>query len=149
MTVRLSALSAGRPLPPGRFLVLISVRAVDPRAIVRLEEWNQLKKSSDLIGNRTRDLPACSIAPQPTTLPLAPTFDRYKIKSPTTVFLIGYYFNTEFRQNSSISCGGERHVHYLLILCTFCYVLWPDLGETRSVKNFGHSNTSLFTVECI
>jgi hypothetical protein len=30
------------------------------------------KKSNDLIGNRTRDLPACSIVPQPTTLPRAP-----------------------------------------------------------------------------
>jgi hypothetical protein len=26
-----------------------------------------IEKSSDLIGNRTRNLPACSIAPQPTT----------------------------------------------------------------------------------
>jgi hypothetical protein len=32
MTMRLSALGAGHPLPPGRFLVLISVRGwVDPR----------------------------------------------------------------------------------------------------------------------
>jgi hypothetical protein len=31
-----------------------------------------IEKSSDLIGNRTRDLPACSIMPQPTTLPRAP-----------------------------------------------------------------------------
>jgi hypothetical protein len=30
-------------------------------AIVRLEGLDQLKHSSDLIGNRTRDLPACSI----------------------------------------------------------------------------------------
>jgi hypothetical protein len=29
------------------------------------------EKSNDLIGNRTRDLPACSIVPQPTTLPRA------------------------------------------------------------------------------
>jgi hypothetical protein len=31
-----------------------------------------VEKSSDLIGIRTRDLPACSIVPQPTTLPRAP-----------------------------------------------------------------------------
>jgi hypothetical protein len=31
------------------------------------------EKSSDHTGNRTRDLPACSIVPQPTTLPRAPT----------------------------------------------------------------------------
>jgi hypothetical protein len=32
------------------------------------------EKSNDIIGNRTRDLPACSIVPQPTTLPCAPWF---------------------------------------------------------------------------
>jgi hypothetical protein len=36
---------------------------------VRLEGLDQLKKSNDLIASRTRDLPACSIVPQPTTLP--------------------------------------------------------------------------------
>jgi hypothetical protein len=46
MAMRLSALRAGRPLPPGRFLVLISVRnSVDLRAIVRLEGLGQLKNS--------------------------------------------------------------------------------------------------------
>jgi hypothetical protein len=44
MAVRLSALRAGCPLSPGRFLVLISIRGwVDPRAIVRLEGLDQLK----------------------------------------------------------------------------------------------------------
>jgi hypothetical protein len=44
MAVSLSLLRVGRPLPPGRFLVLISVRSwVDPKAIVRLEGISQLK----------------------------------------------------------------------------------------------------------
>ena len=33
-----------------------------------------MKNSSDTIGNRTRDLPACSAVPQPTVLPRAPLF---------------------------------------------------------------------------
>jgi hypothetical protein len=33
-----------------------------------------MKNSNDTIGNRTRDLPACSAMPQPTALPRAPLF---------------------------------------------------------------------------
>jgi hypothetical protein len=62
MAVRLSASRVGRPLPSERFLILISVSGcVDSRTIVRLEGLDQLKKSSDLMGNRNRDLPAYSI----------------------------------------------------------------------------------------
>jgi hypothetical protein len=35
---------------------------------VRPEGLGKLKKSND-IGSRTRDIPACSIAPQPSALP--------------------------------------------------------------------------------
>jgi hypothetical protein len=43
MAVILSALRAGRPLLPGRFLVLISLRGwIDSSAIVRLEGLGQL-----------------------------------------------------------------------------------------------------------
>jgi hypothetical protein len=73
MAVRLSALRAGRPLPPGRFLVLISVKSLsrpqDHNAAGRIRS---VEKSSDLIGNRTRDIPACSVVTQPTTLPRGP-----------------------------------------------------------------------------
>jgi hypothetical protein len=73
MAVRLSALRAGRPLRPGIFPILISVRGWgDPRAIVRQEGLGQLKKKvNDLIGTRSRDLLACSTVSQPTTLPRA------------------------------------------------------------------------------
>jgi hypothetical protein len=61
MAVNLSALRAGCPLHPGRFLVLISVRGwVDPGAVVRLEGLGQLKSpmtstplSSVLLGKAT------------------------------------------------------------------------------------------------
>jgi hypothetical protein len=36
---------------------------------VRLEGLGKLKNINDLIGTRTRDIPVCSIVPQPSTLP--------------------------------------------------------------------------------
>jgi hypothetical protein len=46
MAARLSALRAGRFLPPGRLLEIISVSgSVDPTVIVRLEGLGKLKKS--------------------------------------------------------------------------------------------------------
>jgi hypothetical protein len=39
---------------------------------VRLEGLGPLKKSCDLNGNQNRDLPVCSIVPQPTTIPCPP-----------------------------------------------------------------------------
>jgi hypothetical protein len=41
-----------------------------------------IEKSNNDIGNRTRDLPACSIEPQPTKLPRAP-----RLYLPTTIIL--------------------------------------------------------------
>jgi hypothetical protein len=37
-----------------------------PGPTVRLEDLGQLKQFNNLIGNRTRDFPACSIVPQQT-----------------------------------------------------------------------------------
>jgi hypothetical protein len=72
MAVSLSVLRIGRPYSPGRSLVLIYARGlVDHRAIVQMEGLCKLKRIH-LIGTLTRDLPACSAMPQPTTLPRAP-----------------------------------------------------------------------------
>jgi hypothetical protein len=43
-----------------------------PQAILHLEGLGQLKKSNDLMGNKTCDLLAWSTVPQPTTLPRDP-----------------------------------------------------------------------------
>jgi hypothetical protein len=66
MAVKASALRTDRPLPLGRFMVLISLTAwVEPRAIVQLKELGYLKKKfNDLTWNGTREHPACSIVSQ-------------------------------------------------------------------------------------
>jgi hypothetical protein len=71
MAVWLSALRAGRPLPPGRFLVLMSLRCWSTQGHSASGRIRSIEKIN-IIGTRTRDLPACSIMPQPTTLPCVP-----------------------------------------------------------------------------
>jgi hypothetical protein len=62
------ALRAGRALlSPRKIPVDLSVTSgVNPMATERLEGLGELKKKyNDVIGNRTRDLPACRTEPQP------------------------------------------------------------------------------------
>jgi hypothetical protein len=72
MVVRLSAPRAGRPLSPQEdswYSFLLEAESTPG--------LGQFKKSIDLIGIWTRDLPACSIVPQPTTLPRAPFYQYF------------------------------------------------------------------------
>jgi hypothetical protein len=70
----MSALRAGR-LPftprkgPGINICYMLSRTQSHNAAERIRS---VEKFNDFIGNRSRDLPACSIVPQPTTLPRAP-----------------------------------------------------------------------------
>jgi hypothetical protein len=70
--VRLSALRAGRPLParkiPGTHFCY---RLSRPQAHSAAGSVRSIEKPNDLIVIRTRDLQACSLVPQPTTLPSA------------------------------------------------------------------------------
>ena len=47
-----------------------------------------MKTSSDTIGNRTRNLPACSAVPQPTAQPRAPTSKLHAFNNLKTSFKI-------------------------------------------------------------
>jgi hypothetical protein len=65
------------PFTPGRFLVLISVKMLSrPQGHSAAGRFTSTEKSND-IANRTRDLPVCSIVPQPTALPRTPSRCRY------------------------------------------------------------------------
>jgi hypothetical protein len=70
MSVRMSALRAGRPLPrrkiPGTHFCKRLSGSQGHSAAGRIRS---IEESNDLIGKRTRDLPVCSIVPQPTMLP--------------------------------------------------------------------------------
>jgi hypothetical protein len=56
--------------------------------IVQLEGIRSNEKSSNLIGNRNSDLPACSIVPQPTTLSHVPTIHILQKKSKSQDFSV-------------------------------------------------------------
>ena len=68
--VRLSALHTGRLYPqgniPGTHLCWELSRSEGHSAVGKIMS---MKNSNDTIGNRTRDLPACSAVPQPTAPP--------------------------------------------------------------------------------
>jgi hypothetical protein len=118
MAVRVSALRAGRPLPPGRFLILLleaePTRTLSYGAVGRIRS---IEKSNHLIGNRIRDLPACSIVPQPTTLLRAPRYIRilYLFKTESRNFHAGgreYFYGPKFGSIKMINIG-RRDFKYI------------------------------------
>jgi hypothetical protein len=54
---------------PGTHFCKTMIRPQGHSAVGRIRS---IEKSNDLIGNQTRDLPACSVLPQPTALPRVP-----------------------------------------------------------------------------
>ena len=73
--VRLSALRTGRLYPtgntPGTHICKRLSRTNGHSAAGRIMS---MKNSNETIGDRTRDLPACSAVPQPTVSPRAPKY---------------------------------------------------------------------------
>jgi hypothetical protein len=70
VTVELSALNNRRRSTPQKHYFSapgthLRHRLSKPQGLVRPEGLGNLKKFSDLVGSRTRNLPACSIVSQP------------------------------------------------------------------------------------
>jgi hypothetical protein len=141
MTARLWVLCAGRFLPLGRFLVLTFVRGwVDPRAIVRLEGLGKLKKSTSS-GTRIGDLPACSIVPQPTTLPRAPIY-----LSTSSKWLFQYqYMYRGLLQGHEYGLGSRinKFSHYLFYSFSQLSVgqWWSDFKHQKWFEFCGTAST--------
>jgi hypothetical protein len=116
MALRLSALSAGCSLSP---------EISSGTAILRLEGLGKLRKSNDLIGTRTRDLPSCSIAPQPSTLPLPRSKMWIRIKILTVSW---FFFLVQKLASSQVPAG----LCYLFLSCGQC----TDLSSSGSRFKF-------------
>jgi hypothetical protein len=69
MSVRWSVLRTGRPLTPGRFLVLVSVRG-SVKGHSAAGRIRSVEKCNDLNGNKTRNLQALSIVYNVQVMPL-------------------------------------------------------------------------------
>jgi len=66
--VRLSALGTGRLYPQGN---IPGTHFCQPQGHSAAGRTMSMKNANEAIGNRTRDLPACSAVPQPTVPPAA------------------------------------------------------------------------------
>jgi hypothetical protein len=70
---------------------------------VRLELMTT-EKSNDVIGNGIRDLPACSIVPQSTTLPCVLRLPRrFNVPGPTDNTILALMYKIFFAVNENIA----------------------------------------------
>ena len=72
MVFRLSALRIGRLYPPRKYSWYSFLLQADSISGPQCGRKYYVNDSNDAIGNRTRDLPACSAVPRPTALSRAP-----------------------------------------------------------------------------
>jgi hypothetical protein len=105
MAVRFLALYVGRSLPPrkipGTHLCWRLSRLQGHSAAGKIRS---IEKCNGLIGNATRDLPACSVVPQPTTLPGAPVLQSLPTKQIYTVAQL-----IRLNENEGVDIRRPRH----------------------------------------
>jgi hypothetical protein len=153
----LSFLHAPPPFTPGTFPVLILLEAKSTRGRSAAERIRSIENSSCLIDNRTRDSPAYSSVPQPTTLPREPKFQRkssrfidlrelfntflfwdsascfayfIKVIRRTDLLLITLIFNTCLNiisKSISLLIGRSEDVH------NNCYMQMQDIAFARKI----------------
>jgi hypothetical protein len=87
-----------------------------------------IEKSNDLIGNRTRDLPACGILPQPTTLPhtsllLTGTDCRTGVRVSAGVCVDIYIHAPERLSNLALARRGNLGATMMIVIIIDCIII--------------------------
>jgi hypothetical protein len=119
--------------------------SVNPRAIVQLEGLGSTERSSNLSGNRTRDIAACSVVPQSTMLTLASSFHLYfcsKRSSPLTylyTYISGQENKTVSETISLNSIDDNDNKFYRIVLS-------PVMWRGQRAKENGAINISYYYV---
>jgi hypothetical protein len=127
MTVIFSALRAGRPpFTRRKFLgTHFCQRLSQLRGHSAAGSARRIEKYNILIGTRTRDIPPCSIVPQPTTLPRTPAM--------TSVL-------TEIQEFLSIVTGGQScNYYYRFPFSSFYIERRSKLQCLLKYRNLSHS----------
>jgi len=97
-----------------------------------------MKNSNDTIGNRTRDLPACSAVPQQTAPPRTPIEIQYDILN----IIFGEHLNTRFQWEGSVLLLLTSVILTLRRLMSYIYMEHPFLmflDHTQRRSTFGRT----------
>ena len=122
--ISLSALRTGRLLPSQNILLaFISVRVwVEPRTIARPEGLLTKKNFNDTIGNRSRELPACSVSASSNCTTACPVYRcKYEFRF---IFQLKFLSSTIF-----ITAACNCHIS------SCCVTHWIWFGEQRLAFN--------------
>jgi len=96
--VKLSALSTGRLYPPGNIPgTHLCWRLSQPQDHKAAGKFMSMKNSRDTIGDRTRELPACSAVPHPTASPRT-----HFIGSSVSDFSAGHAIGSDVKRTKSL-----------------------------------------------
>ena len=104
-----------------------------------------MKNSSDTIGNRTRDLPACSAVPQPTAPPRAPSDEHNRNKFCTVQLPITVAICLHSITLYAIPCPSNTHT----TICSPCEILCYNDADTDLRRCYLKDSFYIFfTYEC-
>jgi len=134
------------PLPPGNIPgTHFCQRLSRPQGHSAAGRIMSMKNSNDIIGNRTRNLPACSTVPQPTAPPLAPITKKVKSLNQIKCYtlseqkLLGTLrLLPRVRITVSVKGQGEGQSLTLRWLMSYIYGA-PNLDVSRSHTTTQHS----------